>query len=83
MNEPRVVIYSRRDCHLCDVAEQVVEAVCAETGDEYVVVDIDQYPELRDLYTNDVPVIGVDGRAVSRWRISPDMLRAALTQPAQ
>ena len=36
----RVVLYTRPQCHLCDVAEQVVAEVCADTGDTWTSVDI-------------------------------------------
>lgn len=76
--EARIVLYVREDCHLCDIAHQIVEQVSLETGDEYLAVDIDHYPALRERFHEDVPVLAVDGRLVARWRFSPEMLRAAL-----
>ena len=76
--DARIVLYVREDCHLCDIAFEIVEQVSLETGDEYIAVDIDHYPELRSRFTDDVPVLAVDGRLVARWRFSPEMLRAAL-----
>lgn len=76
--DARIVLYVREDCHLCDIAFEIVEQVSLETGDEYIAVDIDHHPELRSRFTDDVPVLAVDGRLVARWRFSPEMLRAAL-----
>nr|NLD41304.1 glutaredoxin family protein [Actinomycetales bacterium] len=55
--EARIVLYVREDCHLCDIAHQIVEQVSLESGDEYLAVDIDHYPELRKRFHEDVPVL--------------------------
>ena len=76
----RVTFYSRSGCHLCDVAREVVEAVCAELGETYEEVDIDADPGLRERFTDEVPVTFVDGRQHDFWRVDPARLRAALTR---
>jgi len=76
----RVTLYSRPDCHLCDDARAVIESVCAELGESYDEVFIDDDPELRERFTDEVPVTFVDGRQHDFWRVSPDRLRAALRQ---
>jgi hypothetical protein len=65
-------------CHLCDQAIEVVAAVCAETGDEYAVLDVDSDPELQRRYTDQVPVTFVDGAQHDFWRVDPARLKAAL-----
>ena len=74
----RVTLYSRPGCHLCEEAESVVRAVCAELGEEYVVVMVDDDPQLRARFTDEVPVTFVDGRQHDFWRVDPGRLRAAL-----
>lgn len=76
--EPRVTLYGRPGCHLCDEARAVVEAVCAELGESYVEVSIDDDAELADRFANEIPVTFVDGRQHDFWRVSPDRLRRAL-----
>ena len=76
---PRVTVYSRPGCHLCEEAEAVVAAVCAELAESYVVVMIDDDPELRERFTDEVPVTFVDGRQHDFWRVDAVRLRAALT----
>jgi glutaredoxin len=78
MTAARVTLYSRAGCHLCDDARAVIEDVCAELGESYDEVDIDADPELRERFTDEVPVTFVDGRQHDFWRVSPDRLRAAL-----
>ncbi|MFS0883918.1 glutaredoxin family protein [Aeromicrobium sp. 179-A 4D2 NHS] len=79
-NDARVVVYSRDGCHLCEAAEQLVAQVVAETGDDWVRVDIDAEPELKQAFTDQVPVTFVDGRQHDFWRVDPARLRAALTR---
>ena len=77
----RVTLYSRTGCHLCDEARTVIEEVCAELGESYDEVDIDADPELRERFTDEVPVTFVDGRQHDFWRVSPERLRTALAGP--
>ncbi|HEV2928578.1 MAG TPA: glutaredoxin family protein [Propionibacteriaceae bacterium] len=77
----RVLVLTRQGCHLCDEAIEVVAAVCAETGDFYATRDVDADPELVRLYTDQVPVIFVDGAQHDFWRVDPARLRAALARP--
>jgi glutaredoxin len=75
---PRVTLYGRVGCHLCDDARAVIEAVCAELGESYAEVDVDDHPELLDRYADEIPVTLVDGRQHDFWRVDADRLRAAL-----
>ena len=75
----RVTLYSRPGCHLCDAARAVIERVCADLGEAYDEVDIDTDPELRQRFTDEVPVTFVDGRQHDFWRVDDDRLRSALT----
>ena len=74
----RVVLYTRRDCHLCEVAEQVVADVCGRTGDTWTTVDVDEDADLRTRFTDQVPVTFVDGAQHDFWRVDPARLEAAL-----
>lgn len=76
--DARVVVYSRAGCHLCEVAEELVAAVCADTGDSWVRIDIDQEADLTSRFTEQVPVTFVDGAQHDFWRVDPDRLRSAL-----
>ncbi|MCR1783602.1 glutaredoxin family protein [Nocardioides carbamazepini] len=75
---PRVTLYSRPGCHLCDDARAVIEAVCAELGESYEELSIDDDPALADRFADEIPVTFVDGRQHDFWRVSADRLRAAL-----
>jgi glutaredoxin len=77
---PRVTLYSRPGCHLCDDARAVVEQVCAELDESYAEISIDDDPELRRRYGEEIPVTLVDGAQHDFWRVDPARLRAALTR---
>ena len=77
----RVALVGKPDCHLCEAAREVIAAVCAETGDSFVELSILEDPELADLYWEQIPVTLVDGTQHDFWRVDPDRLRAALSEP--
>jgi glutaredoxin len=77
-SEPRVLVLTRPGCHLCEEAISVVESVVTETGDSYEERNVDRDPELLRRYSEQVPVIFVDGRQHDFWRVDPGRLRAAL-----
>ncbi|GAA1854502.1 glutaredoxin family protein [Microbacterium koreense] len=80
----RLTVIGKPDCHLCDVAREVVEVVVAELPDaqaEELVVEELSILDDRDLYDTwweKIPVVLVDGALVGHWRIAPERLRAAL-----
>ena len=75
---PRVRLYSRPGCHLCEAAEEVVARVCADLGERYEVVLVDDDPDLQRRFGEEVPVTFVDGRQHDFWRVDEQRLRAAL-----
>ncbi|HXH79683.1 glutaredoxin family protein [Nocardioides sp.] len=78
MSQPRVILYGRPSCHLCDDARTIIAAVCAELGESFSEVDIDTDPTLQERFTEEVPVTFVDGKQHDFWRVDPDRLRFAL-----
>ena len=57
--EGRVTLYERRDCHLCEEARLVMDALIGP--DRYERVDIDASDELVLRYGFRVPVVAIDG----------------------
>jgi glutaredoxin len=78
MSAARVTLYSRPGCHLCDDARAVIARVCADLGEEYVEVSIDDHPELQQRFGEEIPVTLVDGRQHDFWRVDETRLRTAL-----
>lgn len=79
-DEPRVRVLTRAGCHLCDEAITVVRDVCATTGESFDTLDIDDAddPSLLAAYSDQVPVIFVDGHPHDFWRIDAGRLGKAL-----
>lgn len=77
---PRVTLYGRAGCHLCDTAREVVARVCADLGETWEEIDIDTDPVLEDRYGEEIPVTLVDGAQHDFWRVDEARLRAALTR---
>ena len=75
---PRVLLYAKPGCHLCDDARSTIERVCAQTGTGYVEVDITTDPALVKQYGEQIPVTFVDGAQHDFWRVDETRLRAAL-----
>ena len=78
MSSPRITLYSRPGCHLCDDARDVIARVCADLGEEYDEVSIDGDPELSERFGEEIPVTFGDGRQHDFWRVDVARLRAAL-----
>jgi glutaredoxin len=74
-----VVLLGKPGCHLCDDARAVVTSVLDEfpdvTFDEKSILDD---PELLDRYVEEIPVVLIDDRVHTIWRVDPDRLRKAL-----
>jgi glutaredoxin len=68
---PEVILYTRAGCHLCDEAKEQLHGLRRQTAFELRVVDIDQDPELRKLYNDEVPVIFINGHKAFKYRIEP------------
>jgi predicted thioredoxin/glutaredoxin len=71
---PKVVLYTREGCHLCDEALRVLE----EHGLTPELFDIDAEPEVRARFDTCVPVVEMDGRVRFRGRVDPVLLRRIL-----
>lgn len=64
-----VIVYSRKQCHLCDEAKDQLRSLEPSGHFHWREVDIDADPELRRLYTDEVPVVFIDGRKAFKYRI--------------
>ncbi len=69
-----VVLYTRAGCCLCDAAKIQLEAYGLRVRE----VDIDADVQLREQYSDCVPVVWIDGRERFRGRIDDRLLRRIL-----
>jgi glutaredoxin len=73
----KIVLYSRRGCHLCERAEDMLAPYAAGMR----VVDIDASPDLARAFGTRVPVVEVDGRVVIEGNFQEQELLARLATP--
>lgn len=69
MVAPRVELFTRRGCHLCDEAKAELLALRATLPFTLAEIDVDTDPALQQAYGLLVPVIAVDGRRISELRL--------------
>lgn len=67
-----ILIYSRQNCCLCDEAKRVIRETSQRHSLPVILteVDIDAQPELCARYSDQVPVIFVDGRKAFKYRVN-------------
>ena len=78
-----VTVYSRKGCHLCDDAYTTLQSMQAELNFEIQVIDIDQNQELVILYSDQVPVIHIDGQHHDFYKVDPERFRSSLEKHRQ
>jgi glutaredoxin len=67
--QPRVTLYTRAGCHLCDQAKLVLDQARRQAEFTYEELDIDGDPELRRLYNDEVPVIAIGGVKAFKYKV--------------
>jgi glutaredoxin len=75
---PRVTMYSRPECGLCDEARRVILALRDEVSFEFEEVSVEGRADLEREYGLRIPVVAVDGEDRFELHVDPADLRAAL-----
>ena len=74
--QPKVTLYTRASCCLCDEAKRVLERARRRLPFELEEVDIDSDAELRRIYNEEVPVIAINGAKAFKYRVTdPELLK--------
>jgi len=71
---PKVTLYTRKDCCLCEDAKRVLESVRNRARFELEEVDIDSDAGLRQIYNDEVPVIAINGSKAFKYRVTEQEL---------
>ncbi len=70
MSEARqVVVYSRKGCHLCEIVKETLSKLERRGGFTWREVDVDSDDQLRRQFTDEVPVVFIDGRKAFKYRM--------------
>ena len=72
-----VILYSRAGCHLCDEVKATLARLVPRGGFTWKEVDVDSDPDLQQQFTDQVPVVFIDGKKAFKYRMDErDFLRA-------
>jgi glutaredoxin len=64
-----VVLYTRKGCHLCEIVKESLAKLHKRGGFTWQEVDVDSDPETRRLYTDEVPVVFINGRKAFKYHM--------------
>jgi glutaredoxin len=71
------IVYTRKGCHLCDEAVELLR----NFGLQPELIDVDADPQLREQYNECVPVVWIDGKPRFRGRVNRVLLERILATP--
>jgi len=72
----QVVLYTRKGCHLCEIVKESLVKLHRQGGFTWHEIDVDSDTEIRRLYTDEVPVVFINGRKAFKYRMDEqDFLR--------
>lgn len=82
MTAVQLTIIGKPDCHLCDVAQAVIDEVVGDLDDRTRVTvekrSILDDKQLYEKYWEKIPVVLIDGQEHAHWRVNAAQLRSAL-----
>jgi glutaredoxin len=64
-----VVVYSRKGCHLCEVVKESLVKLSRRGGFTWREIDVDSDADLRRQFSDEVPVVFIDGRKAFKYRM--------------
>ncbi|QIM15380.1 glutaredoxin family protein [Leucobacter insecticola] len=82
----QLTLMTKPGCHLCDDAREVVESVQRALSDVAIEVrelNILEDPALARLYSEEIPVVQINGRRHAIWRVDPMKLEAAILRASK
>ena len=80
MPAPRLTLLGKPGCHLCDDARAIVLEVAGERGLTLEERNILDDEALTAQYAEEIPVLLIDDRVHTIWRVDPARLRRALDE---
>ena len=79
MPSHRLVVYSRADCHLCDVAIAALGPLLRRHGLTLEVRDVETDPDWERRYGDQVPVGFLGTRKIFKYRVDPERVERAFS----
>ncbi len=78
-----VTVYSRHGCHLCELAIETLSMLDKELNFQIDVIYIEDNKELIDLYSDQIPVIHIDGKHHDFYKVDVERFRSSLEKHRQ
>ena len=75
-----LTIYSKNDCHLCDVAKEILLKVQKESPFSLTEIDIEKDSTAFERYRYLIPVVEIDGKIAFIYRVDENELIELLRQ---
>ena len=66
---PEVILYTRKGCHLCDTAKEILQRARQSAPFALQEIDIDGDPDLRARYSEEVPLITINGKKAFKYHL--------------
>ena len=76
--KPKLTLYSRKDCCLCDEMKQIVREIAVKIPVEIEEIDVDASSPLRAEFGDQVPVLFIDSRKAFKYRVTAKKLEQRL-----
>ena len=82
MTGPRVRLYSKPECHLCDLAAEILRTLSREMRFQWERVNIESDPDLLRRFRHDIPVIEIERGTLLKWPTTRERVRRAIEAAA-
>jgi predicted thioredoxin/glutaredoxin len=73
----QAIIYSRKDCHLCEKLEDELRSVYKDLLD-ILMVDIDEDINLKKLYGLEIPVLMINNERITLHPVDHDQIKSLI-----
>ena len=78
-----ITIYSKKDCHLCDIAKETLLRIRKDFPFYLAEIDIEKDRQAFEKYKYLIPVIEIDGKEVFTYRVDENELKKLLRRRSQ
>jgi glutaredoxin len=78
MSAPKITLYGKAGCCLCDEAKEALNEVRADREFDLEEVDVSLDPALHNRYGERIPVVVVEGEELSEYYVDKQLLHRRL-----
>jgi len=73
-----VTLFTKKGCHLCEKAKEVIDELQERIGFIYEECDIEEKDEWTEAYGLKIPVVFIDGKEIQYGQIDKTIIKKAL-----